>query len=280
MTTLAGDGRGGVAARTVWGSGWGAKGALVSAPGWNGNGRPVLITFDRADGILSAYEVSSALRFRAGPAANLTSGAASDVVVGDVTGSAHPDVVSMTSAGGLIVHAGLGDGGFATGRQIGQGWRGIRVSAAGDFDHDGVPDLLAQTSTGALLVYPFRDDRSGVLDTPFSIGQGFGSFRVLGVGGWSSSTSADVLAIDGSTGEMRWYVGQGRAGLRGGSVIGTGWRSMEVVGLGDVVGSGNNDLLARDTVTGVYWVYPATARGGFATRRAVTGVPALTGGMP
>lgn len=281
MTTVAGNGKGGVAARNTWGSGWGATGALVAAPGWNGNGRPVLITFDQASGLLYSYEATTATRFTPASSVGVVSGATSQVVVGDVTDSGGASVVSRDSGGRLYLHEARGDGTFAAARQIGQGWSGMtQIASASDFDLDGVPDLLALASDGTLSVYPFATGHSGALEAPFVVGRGFGSFRVTGVGGWSRGTSADVLAINRTTGELRWYVGKGRAGLTGGTVIGTGWRNLEITALGDVTGGGNNDLLVRDGSSGTHWVYPANGSGGFAPRRNVSGVPSVIGNLP
>lgn len=278
MTTVAGSGSGGVAARHDWGTGWDGKGALVSARGWAGTGRPTLITFDRANGLLYSYEASTSTRFTAEGSVALTPGATARVVVGDVTGSGGASIVTRDATGNLFLHEALGDGGFAAARQIGRGWNGMQqLAAAGDFDFDGTPDLLALTTDGTLYVYPFLADGSGALGSAFSIGSRFGAYRVVGVGGWSRGTSADIFAINTVTGDLRWYIGYGRGGLGGGNVIGTGWKRLAVVALGDVTGSGNNDLLVRDTVSGSTWIYPGNGAGGFAPRRTVGGLP--TGGL-
>src|SRR5690606_19611903 len=114
----------------------------------------------------------------------------------------------------------------------------------------------------------------------FVIGSKFTNYRVLGVGGWSRTTSSDVLAIDKTTGQLRWYVGNGRNALRGGTVIGTGRRNLDVSVLGDVTGSGHNDLMVRDSVSGARWIYPANGLGGFGARRDVAGLPNQLGGLP
>lgn len=278
MMTLAGNKAGGTASKTMWGSGWGKKGALVSGPNWNGNGRPVLITFDRASGVLSAYEGATSVRFTPGKSLGFSADSSAGIVVGDVTGSGVPSIVTRGAAGSVYLHAAKADGTFAPPKQIGSGWSGmLQVAAAGDFDHDGTPDLLAFASNGVLYVYPFAPDGSGVLQKRFIIGQRFTGYRFVGVGGWSRSTSADILAINIATGQVRWYVGHGRGGLTGGTFIATGWRSRDVVSLGNVTGSGNNDLLARDTVTGRYWIYPANGLGGIGVGKAVVGVPIRKG---
>ena len=281
MATVAGNGRGGRAGIRTWGSDWDTRGALVGAQNWNGNGRPVLITFDRSTELLYSYEAASVVSFPAAETAGLLAGATAYAVVGDVTESGAASVVTRNAGGILYLHEARGDGTFAPAREIGHGWNGMQqLNTAGDFDHDGIPDLLALSSSGVLYVYPFDPGASGALAEQFVIGSGFANYRVFGVGGWSRSTSADILAINRFTGQLLWFVGHGRGGLTGGAVIGTGWGNYDVVALGDVFGSGNNDLLARNVSTGAYAVYAANGTGGFGPRWSVSGVPPFIGGLP
>lgn len=273
MVTLSGDAAGGVAGSRTWGTGWDDRGALVGAPGWNGDGRAVLITFDADSGLLYSFPTASTLGFDRGTALGLPAGA---VVVGDVTGSGAASAVSRDADGFLSLHEVFPDGSVADPVQIGRGWQTIAdLAAAGDYDYDGVPDLVAISASGALLVYSFADDGSGTIVDSFQVGQGFGSYDVAGVGGWSRGTSVDLLAIDRRTGQLRWFQGLGRGGLRGGQVIGTGWGALTITALGDVTGSGNNDLLVTSG-SGQSWVYRGNGRGGFGPTLATTGLP--TGG--
>ena len=282
MTTVAGTGTGGISAINTWGSGWNAKGALVSAANWNGNGQPVLITFDRSTGLLYSYEASRVARFTQANSMGLPTGTTAHVVVGDVTGDGAPSVVTRDAAGDLFLHIGTGTGTFEPPLHVGSKWNGMRqIAAAGDFDGDGIDDLLALSTSGTLYVYPFASDGSGALSADsYTIGVGFADYRVFGVGGWATGSVADVLAINRSTGQLRWFLGHGRGGLTGGTVIGSGWADLDVVALGDLTGSGNNDLLARHMTTGAYSVYTANGHGGFAGVRSVVGVPALAGAQP
>jgi hypothetical protein len=49
-------------------------------------------------------------------------------------------------------------GGLARRTLVSTGWKGLRdLTGVGDFDRDGIPDLVAvRTSTGELLRYPGR----------------------------------------------------------------------------------------------------------------------------
>lgn len=148
-------------------------------------------------------------------------GAVREVVApGDVSGDGHPDLLAIDTQGRLRVYAGNGLGGFTGGsRVMGTGWGGIdRLTAVGDFDRDGSPDLVARkASTGDLLLY--RTDGRGGFRTGWRLGTGWGGMdTVLGVGDFDSDGHPDVMGR--KSGTLYLYRGTGSA-LRGGTPVGS-----------------------------------------------------------
>ncbi|MFG3264005.1 trypsin-like serine protease [Streptomyces bobili] len=98
------------------------------------------------------------------------------VAPGDVTGDYLPDLVSVDSGGTLWVYPGKGNGSFATRVQAGVGWSSFNfVRGHGDFNGDGLADLIARKKTGG-AVYLYK-------------GRGNGTFAAgVKVATWSNTT--------------------------------------------------------------------------------------------
>ncbi|GGW47904.1 trypsin-like serine protease [Streptomyces bobili] len=135
------------------------------------------------------------------------------VAPGDVTGDYLPDLVSVDSAGTLWVYPGKGNGSFATRVKAGVGWSSFNfVRGHGDFNGDGLADLIARKKTGG-AVYLYK-------------GRGNGTFAAgVKVATWSNTTynafatvgdvngdgKADLLART-PAGTLYLYRGNGSTG--------------------------------------------------------------------
>lgn len=115
----------------------------------------------------------------------------------DVTGDGYADLVVIDITGRLLlytnsINSNPGRVPFTTSRSIGSGWSpggGMRSPTLGDISGDGVADLVAIRSDGALVVY-YNNIGSSPAKLPFSSGTVIGS-------GWQSFTSIAVGDVDG-----------------------------------------------------------------------------------
>ncbi len=187
----------------------------------------------------------------------------------DYNGDNHPDLLSRNTAGALFSYHANGTGGWnvPTATQVGSGWNGMTaVVAAGDFDGDHHPDVLARDTTGTLWLYP--GNGTGGWGARRAVGSGWNVMaKIVGVGDFNGDGTADVVAAD-TSGRLLLYPGNGTGGWLSASVIGSGWNGMvSIVGIGDFSGDGQADVLAEDTA-GALWLYPHSLSG-WSTRQQV-----------
>lgn len=188
---------------------------------------------------------------------------------GDLSGDGIPDVLGATRTGQLHLYPGTGTGGIAaTPRVIGRyGWEVFDLLLTpGDFDGDGIPDVLARTRTGQLWLY--RGNGSGGLGSRYLISSGWLMFdAVTSPGDLTGDGVPDVLGRTAS-GQLWLYPGNGTGSFAARTMIGRyGWQIFDLLrGVPDLTGDGTADLVAR-TSSGDLWVYPGNGAGGLSVRR-------------
>ncbi|MFI2564998.1 FG-GAP repeat domain-containing protein [Paenarthrobacter sp. NPDC018779] len=132
-------------------------------------------------------------------------------------------------ANGTLWYYGTGyDGGLAyAGHPIGTGWNMFNaVFPAGDFNGDGVEDLMGRTPSG--LLYSYQVDGSKIEKRDI-IGVGWNTMAKVGAAGdFNADGYQDVYAIDYS-GRMHMYYGNGAGGWKGAEVVGWGWGGFTAV---------------------------------------------------
>lgn len=132
-------------------------------------------------------------------------------------------------ANGTLWYYGTGyDGGLAyAGYPVGTGWSMFNtVFPAGDFNGDGVEDLMGRTPAG--LLYSYQVDGSEISKREV-IGSGWNIMARMGAAGdFNADGNQDVYGIDYS-GRMHMYYGNGAGGWKGSAVVGWGWGGFTAV---------------------------------------------------
>ncbi|MGO4591094.1 FG-GAP repeat domain-containing protein [Paenarthrobacter sp. 2TAF44] len=140
----------------------------------------------------------------------------------------HSAIYGRDANGTLWQFASYSGGGLTYGGYpIGTGWNMFNtVFPAGDFNGDGVEDLMGRTPSG--LLYSYQVDGS-TIDQRQVIGVGWQVMaRVGAAGDFNADGHQDVYGIDYS-GRMHMYYGNGAGGWSGSSVVGWGWGNFTAV---------------------------------------------------
>ncbi|MEV3914465.1 FG-GAP-like repeat-containing protein [Streptomyces canus] len=196
------------------------------------------------------------------------------VTVGDLNNDGIGDLLSrQASDGTLWVYPGTGKPGmeaFATRYQVGRSWQTQDVTRTGDFNTDGLTDVLTrQASDGTLWVYP-GTGKPGMetLGTRYQVGTGWKSQDIITTGDLNNDGRPDVLSRQASDGTLWVYPGTGKAS--GGAFgtryqVGRSWQTQNAVRTGDYNGDGLTDVLSRQASDNTLWVYPGTGKPGMET---------------
>jgi hypothetical protein len=132
-----------------------------------------------------------------------------------------------------------------------------------DFSGDGIPDVLAITGDGDLVLY--RGTADGPLRAGVRIGPGWNAFdRVFAAGDFSGDGHPDLLARD-ADGGLHLYRSNGAGGWLGATRVGSGWQDFTaILSPGDFDGDGAVDVIGRDA-TDRLRLYPGNGSGGWRT---------------
>ncbi len=186
------------------------------------------------------------------------------IAPGDVTADGRNDVLVTDASGTLVLYEGYGDGAFTSHyrNQVGWGWNAMdSVIGPGDFDGDGLNDLLATQPNGDLYLYP-RIDR-GSWGPRIKVGVGWGIMEVIfAPGDFDGDGNVDVMAKD-REGRLYLYKGDGRGGWAGSRQIGQGWNALSRIGsVGDFNRDGFSDVHGVNAA-GDLLMYYGDGRGGW-----------------
>lgn len=139
----------GNAAAVQIGSGWSGFDEIVSAPSWNLDELPYLLTYRRSDGELLYYKADQNGSFTSSDVIGYYPGMKQAVYLADFLGQSQPTVGFIKPNGDFMAL----DRSTRSLRRIGHGWQNFRSVIGGtDINNDGRTDVIAQTS-GAIRVY-------------------------------------------------------------------------------------------------------------------------------
>ncbi|WP_254779798.1 CAP domain-containing protein [Arthrobacter sp. cf158] len=149
------------------------------------------------------------------------------------------DLVSVSSDGTVYSYQSLGNAKYGAARKIGIGFTGLKELFVSDWDRDGVFDLIAQRTDGALLVYPGRV--SGGFGSPGVLGHGWQSLNIA-VGNWCANNRLPQIVAMDASGGLWLYKNAGMTYIRSQAAIGTGNKAIRL-SMVDYNADGFQDLL-------------------------------------
>ncbi|MGO4591135.1 FG-GAP repeat domain-containing protein [Paenarthrobacter sp. 2TAF44] len=186
------------------------------------------------------------------------------IAPGDITADGLNDILATDLSGALVQYEGYGDGAFTTHYRnvVGSGWNAMdKVVGPGDFDGNGLNDLLASDAKGDLYLYP-RVDRSS-WSPRVKVGQGWGTMDLIfAPGDFNGDGNVDVMAKD-KDGRLFLYGGNGRGGWITPRQVGQGWNALSKIGsVGDFNHDGFSDVHGVNAA-GDLLMYYGDGRGGW-----------------
>ncbi|QNP72881.1 VCBS repeat-containing protein [Streptomyces roseirectus] len=160
---------------------------VTRAADFNADGLTDVLTRQASDGTLWVYPGTGkpgmdalGTRYQVG-----TGWKSQDLIVaGDLNNDGRPDVLSRQASDGTLwvyPNTGSGRGTFGTRYQVGRSWQTQNAVRTGDFNGDGLTDVLSrQASDGTLWVYP-GTGKGGMetLGTRYQAGSGWSSYRIF-----------------------------------------------------------------------------------------------------
>ena len=218
----------GITSRILIGrSGWNAMNALTRLGDFDLDGHEDLIAREGSTGALWLYRGNGAgfsSRVRLG--SSWWNGMREISAVGDINVDGSPDLVAVeSSTGNLYLYPGHGASVGAR-RLIGHGgWNGMsELTGVGDFDRDGLNDLMArQNSSGELWLYPGTATGTSFATRVRVGASGWNGMRdLVGVGDFDRDGYTDLTAVQQSTNQLYLYTGRGQS-LPARQQFGTGW---------------------------------------------------------
>ncbi|WP_112139538.1 FG-GAP repeat domain-containing protein [Glycomyces dulcitolivorans] len=205
---------------------------LETAGDFNGDGFADLLA-RTSGGVLYLYpgigdgRLDTAGRIRIGGGWN----AMSAIVSGsDHDGDGKSDIVAReASTGNLWLYPGTGTGSHGARVLIGTGWNSTSlITAAGDLDHDGAPDVLARKSSDDCL-YFYAGKPAGGLKNGVQIGCGWNVMNsVAAVGDLDLDGHVDWIARH-TNGNLYLYKGNGSGTYSSSAVLSALWDEKDVL---------------------------------------------------
>ena len=194
--------------------------------------------------------------------------------VGDWNGDGRADLLGRERAtGALWLYPGPGrpGAGFTRRTKVGTGFGSFTsMTAAGDVNGDGHPDIVVHQRDGVLRLYP-GNGRGGFL-APSTVGHGWQTINaVVGGGDYNGDRRADLLGRD-AHGTLWLYPGPGRrgAGYTRRVRAGAGWQGYDtLVAPGNWTPDARPDLLGRKASDHSLWLAYGNGRGGIIGGRRI-----------
>ncbi len=265
------------AALTVVGGPHGATGELVpwdsgvatwqhpmGATGWGGDpGRTLIAVTSNGQYLTKPTPGSSRLSYAPSDMSVRVNGLSAAAIVGDYDEDGFADMVTLDDSGELRLRFGS-EQGFTSSVVVpdpsGVGWQNyVSVTAAGDYNFDGTPDLAVTDVDGDVLVYTWDPTDPTVLVGPRRVQWHYSDYSVMGTGAWSPAGISDLLLVS-PTGDLDILAGKGLTGARKlASVNANLPTGAQVFPLGQLPGLEGAAVAVYDPATDTFTAYGWTA---------------------
>ncbi|WP_229073417.1 glycoside hydrolase domain-containing protein [Actinoplanes sp. DH11] len=227
---------------------------------WNRNGWSDVLA--RSGGTLYAYPGNGAYLSEA----NRTKvsggfGGMNAILRMDLNRDGRQDIVARTKAGAVYFYPGRSDGRLGARKKLYAKFGHMReLTAIGDFNRDGYPDLLAtQTSNGNVYLYPGRKGATFGARKALAYGNWANRGEFTGVGDLNRDGYADLLVRETKTGTLYLYPGKGN-GFKARVKVGKANGFRDLLGAGDFDRDGYPDVLAVHSSTGNLLLFRGTGK--------------------
>ncbi|MGW6418167.1 FG-GAP repeat domain-containing protein [Streptomyces sp. NPDC055055] len=128
---------------------------------------------------------------------------------GDLNGDGSGDLLARDRSGRLYLYRASVDGSsFSSRVLVGGGWQAYNwIFGAGDYTNDGLNDLLARTTSGALYLYPGTGQAAAPFRSGIKLGDGFQAYgKLVGTGDLTGDGKADFVGVT-SNGDLYRFDG-------------------------------------------------------------------------
>jgi len=260
-----------VSAAGAIGAGWQNYDLIVSPGDWNAaaHGAPDIIARKASDGSLWLFSGDGiggyAVPTQIGSGWNEYTQL---VAAGSFRGRHYPnDLMAVRNDGYLILFPNLGHGVFGKPVSLGPGWGGFdAVLGAGDFNGDGIPDVIARDARSGSLTLYRGNGHGGFAGHGLITRVSFAGYSLIAApGDWDNDGHPDLLGRS-RDGTLCLFRGVGRGGLQNTSCIavGSGWGVFNAIAApGNWDRDNQADLLVR-TPDGGLWLATGAGISGYA----------------
>jgi len=260
-----------VSAPGAIGAGWQGYDLIVSPGDWNATagGAPDIIARKASDGSLWLFAGDG----RGGYIGPTQIGSGWNeytqlVAAYSFRGHDYPnDLMAVRNDGYLILFSNLGHGVFGNPVSLGPGWGGFdAVLGSGDFNGDGIPDVIVRNAGDGSLTLYRGNGRGGFSGHSLITSVSFAEYSLLTApGDWDNDGYPDLLGRS-RDGTLCLFRGDGRGGLQNTSCIavGSGWGVFDAIAAPGTWDADNSvDLVAR-TPNGSLWLATGAGISGYA----------------
>lgn len=156
-------------------------------------------------------------------------------------------------------------------QQIGHGWDGGRVLAAGAFSASGRTDAILVDTQGRMWLYPGHGEGNFVYGRT-QIGHGWqGLDQLTGGVDFDGDDNPDIIARHKESGNLLLYSGNGRGWFKGVRTIGYGWNGFSRIYVLSGMEKNGHPIVFGTHPNGLMRAYLTDGRGAFKSMRIVGG---------